>query len=161
MSQDREAAGTSGTQRAVQESRAEEVWRIAHLRLIEDAARAERQERERRVLGKDPRSDLQKRIAQDENLNMIRRKQEIKEEWSRLKGKVPALSPARSKGLRFFVDNSGDMSCRISDKGPKKPRRQKRSKGKGQDSMSSVKKKQRTSKWFNDASTPMSSSEDK
>ena len=90
---------------------------------------------------------------------MLRRKQELREEYARMQGRVPVLSPCRNKGLRFEVNDSGDMLCKISEKGPKKTQRGKRSKTKRNMSMSAAKKKCRTNK-FEYRSSPMSSSED-
>ena len=76
-----------------------------------------------------------------------------------MQGWVPVLSPCRNKGLRFEVNDAGDMLCKISEKGPKKTRRGKRSKTKKSMSESAGKKKRRTDK-FEYRSSPVTSSEE-
>ena len=114
---------------------------------------------EREFIGKDHRSNWDKRQAEDSYLNMLRRKQELREEFARMQGHVPMLSPCQNKGLRFKVSNDGDMLCKISEKGPKKTRRGKRSKPKNKMSVSDMKKMRRTNK-FEYRTSPMSSSEE-
>merc|ERR1712237_303788 len=129
---------------------------------MEETARAQRLTVERKVSGKDPRSNWEIRREEEDSLSRVRRKQLLKEEFSEMQGRTPSLSPCGSKGLRFVLTSDGDFTLKLSEKGKKRRKRRGRkvhSKPKGQGIELARRSKRRRDKFDPRWSTPSSSEE--
>ena len=164
-----EASAKAGTpedtasQCSEEETHSKKVWTIEHLRLLEDTAHAQRMSLERKLTGRDYRSDWEIKRAEDSTMNMLRRRQHLREEYASMQGRLPSLSPCGAKGLRFKLTEDGDFVCKLSDKGPRKRRRRgkkTKAKNKSFNNESAGRKKRRRDKFDVRYSTGTSTEED-
>ena len=153
----------TASQDSEEDTHSKKVWTIEHLKLLEDTAHAQRMTLERKLTGRDFRSNWEIKLEEDTTMSMLRRRQYLREEYATMQGRLPSLSPCGSKGLRFELSEDGDFIFKLSDKSPKKRRRRGRkpkTKGKGHANESAGRKKRRRNKFDARWSTASSSEEE-